>query len=71
VVRYPPIGDRVWASGAEITDAPDGRQVCELNGLAGDVCVCAVASDGTLNLTPMVHGLPAFKRSNGMHITVT
>ena len=38
----------------------------ELNGLAGDLGVYAVASDGALTLTATVHGLPAYDGSNGM-----
>jgi 6-phosphogluconolactonase (cycloisomerase 2 family) len=56
----------------DIAAAPDGRQLFELNGLAGDLGVYAVAPDGTLTLTFTVHGLPAFNGSNGMQgIVVT
>jgi hypothetical protein len=54
----------------DIAAAPDGRQVFELNGLAGDLGVYAVAPDGALTLTATVHGLPAYDGSNGMAGTV-
>jgi hypothetical protein len=54
----------------DIAAAPDGRQVFELNGLAGDLGVYAVAPDGALTLTATVHGLPAYDGSNGMEGTV-
>jgi hypothetical protein len=40
--------------------------VFELNGLAGDLGVYAVAPDGALTLTATVRGLPAYDGSNGM-----
>jgi 6-phosphogluconolactonase (cycloisomerase 2 family) len=56
----------------DLAATPDGRQVFELNGVAGDLGVYAVASDGTLTRTSTVHGLPAFDGSNGMEgIAVT
>jgi 6-phosphogluconolactonase (cycloisomerase 2 family) len=56
----------------DLAAAPDGRQVFELNGLAGDLGVYAVAPDGTLTRIATVHGLPAFDGSNGMEgIAVT
>jgi hypothetical protein len=50
----------------DIAAAPDSRQVFELNGLAGDLRVFAVAPDRGLTLTGTVDGLPAFNGSNGM-----
>jgi 6-phosphogluconolactonase (cycloisomerase 2 family) len=50
----------------DLAAAPDGRQLFELNGLAGDLGVYDVASDGTLTRTATVDGLPAFNGSNGM-----
>ena len=47
----------------DLAAAPGGRQVFELNGLAGDLGVYAVASDGTLTRIATVHGLPAFDGS--------
>jgi DNA-binding beta-propeller fold protein YncE len=56
----------------DLAAAPGGRQVFELNGLAGDLGVYAVASDGTLTRISTLHGLPAFDGSNGMEgIAVT
>ena len=56
----------------DLAAAPDGRQVFELNGIAGDLGVYAVAPDGTLTRIATVHGLPAFDGSNGMEgIAVT
>ena len=50
----------------DLEASPDGRYVFELNGLAGDLGVYAVAPDGTLTQTGTVGGLPAFNGSNGM-----
>ena len=50
----------------DLAASPDGRYVFELNGLAGDLGVYAVAPDGTLTQTGTVGGLPAFNGSNGM-----
>jgi DNA-binding beta-propeller fold protein YncE len=50
----------------DLAAAPGGRQVFELNGLAGDLGVYAVASDGTLTRIATLHGLPAYDGSNGM-----
>jgi 6-phosphogluconolactonase (cycloisomerase 2 family) len=56
----------------DLAAAPGGRQVFELNGVAGDLGVYAVASDGTLTRIGTVHGLPAFDGLNGMEgIAVT
>lgn len=56
----------------DIAAAPDGRQVFELNGLAGDLTVFVVGPDGRLTVTATVDGLPAFDGSNGMQgIAVT
>jgi len=56
----------------DLAAAPGGRQVFELNGLAGDLGVYAVASDGTLTRINTVHGLPAYDGSDGMEgIAVT
>jgi hypothetical protein len=54
------------ASPIDIAAALDGRQVFELDELAGDLGVYAVAPDGTLTRTATVRGLPAFNGSNGM-----
>ena len=44
----------------------------ELNGLAGDLTVYAVAPDGTLTRINTIGGLPAFNGTNGMEgIAVT
>ena len=44
----------------------------ELNGLAGDLGVYAVAPDGTLTHLGTIGGLPAFNGKNGMEgIAVT
>ena len=50
----------------DLAAAPGGRQVFELNGLAGDLGVYSVASDGTLTRIATVDGLPAFDGSSGM-----
>jgi 6-phosphogluconolactonase (cycloisomerase 2 family) len=56
----------------DIAPSPDGRQLFELNGLAGDLGVYAVAPDGTLTHLGTIGGLPAFNGSNGMEgIAVT
>jgi hypothetical protein len=56
----------------DLAAAPDGRQVFEFNGLAGDLGVYAAASDGTLTRIAIVHGLPPFDGSNGVEgIAVT
>jgi 6-phosphogluconolactonase (cycloisomerase 2 family) len=56
----------------DIAASPDGRHVFELNGLAGDLGIYAVAPDGTLTRTATVHGLPAYDGFTGMEgIVVT
>lgn len=56
----------------DLAASPDGRQLFELNGLAGDLSVYAVAPDGALALTETIDGLPAYDGSNGMEgIAVT
>ena len=66
------VSARTDAGPIDLAAAPGGRQVFELNGLAGDLGVYAVASDGTLTRITTVHGLPAFDGVNGMEgIAVT
>jgi 6-phosphogluconolactonase (cycloisomerase 2 family) len=66
------VSARTDAGPIDLAAAPGGRQVFELNGLAGDLGVYAVASDGTLTRIATVHGLPVFDGSNGMEgIAVT
>jgi 6-phosphogluconolactonase (cycloisomerase 2 family) len=66
------VSARTDAGPIDLAAAPGGRQVFELNGLAGDLGVYAVASDGTLTQITTVHGLPAFDGVNGMEgIAVT
>ena len=56
----------------DLAASPGGSQLYELNGLAGDLGVYAVAPDGTLTQTETVGGLPAFDGVNGMEgIAVT
>jgi hypothetical protein len=56
----------------DIGVSPDGRQLFELNGLAGDLGIYAVARDGSLTHIDTIGGLPAFNGSNGMEgIAVT
>lgn len=56
----------------DLAASPDGTQLYELNGLAGDLGVYAVAPDGALTLIQTVSGLPAYDGSNGMEgIAVT
>jgi 6-phosphogluconolactonase (cycloisomerase 2 family) len=66
------VSARTDAGPIDIAASSDGRQVFELNGLAGDLGVYAVAPDGTLTQTSTVHGLPVFNGFNGMEgIAVT
>jgi 6-phosphogluconolactonase (cycloisomerase 2 family) len=60
------VSARTDAGPIDLAASPDGRYVFELNGLAGDLGVYAVAPDGTLTETSTVHGLPAFNGFNGM-----
>jgi 6-phosphogluconolactonase (cycloisomerase 2 family) len=60
------VSARTDAGQIDLAASPDGRHVFELNGLAGDLGVYAVAPDGTLTETSTVHGLPAFNGFNGM-----
>lgn len=56
----------------DLAASPDGSRLYELNGLAGDLGVYAVAPDGTLTQTDTIGGLPAYDGSNGMEgIAVT
>jgi hypothetical protein len=56
----------------DMAASPDGSELFELNGLAGDLGVYAVAPDGTLTHIDTIGGLPAFNGSNGMEgIAVT
>jgi 6-phosphogluconolactonase (cycloisomerase 2 family) len=56
----------------DIAVSPDGSQLFELNGLAGDLGVYAVAPDGSLTHIDTIGGLPAFNGTNGMEgIAVT
>jgi 6-phosphogluconolactonase (cycloisomerase 2 family) len=72
LLRVDGVSARTDAGPIDIAASPDGRQVFELNGLAGDLGVYAVAPDGTLTQTSTVHGLPAFNGFNGMEgIAVT
>jgi 6-phosphogluconolactonase (cycloisomerase 2 family) len=56
----------------DIAVSPDESQLFELNGLAGDLGVYAVAPDGSLTHIDTIGGLPAFNGTNGMEgIAVT
>jgi 6-phosphogluconolactonase (cycloisomerase 2 family) len=56
----------------DIVASPNGHQLFELNGLAGDLEVYAVAPDGSLTHIDTIGELPAFNGSNGMEgIAVT
>jgi hypothetical protein len=56
----------------DIAASPGGRQLLELNGLAGDLGVYAAAPDGTPTQTDKIGGLPAFNGKNGIErIAVT
>ena len=56
----------------DLVASPGGGQLFELNGLAGDLGVYAVAPDGQLRQTETIGGLPAYDGSNGMEgIAVT